>query len=105
MPRGGSRPGAGRPAGSENRDTAAMRQALSELASEHVEVALGALADIAANGQSEAARVSAACAILDRTFGRPRQAPVVARLRGLPHSGREDEDPLGGLSLGNWPAL
>ena len=96
MPRGGSRSGAGRPAGSENTDTAAARRALSELASGHIEVALGALADIAANGQSEAARVSAACAILDRTYGRPRQAPPAAQLHGLP------DDPLGGLSLGNW---
>ena len=101
MPRGGVRPGAGRPAGSENIDTAQARRALSELASGHVEIALSALADIAASGQSEAARVSAACALLDRTYGRPRPAPLSARLRGLPHSGR-DEDPLGGLSLGNW---
>jgi hypothetical protein len=100
MPRGGPRSGAGRPAGSENRDTAAARQALSELASGHVEAALSALADIAASGQSEAARVTAACAILDRVYGRPRSAPVSAELRGLPYSGRED--PLGGLTLGNW---
>ena len=102
MPRGGARPGAGRPAGSENRDTAAARRALSELTAGHIEVALGALADIAASGQSEAARVSAACAILDRCYGRPRSAPLSAQLRGLPHSGREHEDPLGGLSLGGW---
>ena len=101
MPRGGARPGAGRPAGSENRDTAAARRALSELTAGHIEVALGALADIAANGQSEAARVSAACALLDRTFGRPRQAPLAARLRGLPHSGG-DEDALDSLSIGRW---
>lgn len=83
MPRGGVRPGAGRPAGSENSDTAKARRALSELASGHIEVALSALADIAANGQSEGARVSAACAILDRCYGRPRQAPPTARLHGL----------------------
>jgi hypothetical protein len=45
MARGGKRPGAGRPAGSENRDTAAARAALSELASGHVEAALSALAE------------------------------------------------------------
>lgn len=32
------------------------------------------LADIAKNGESEAARVSAATAILDRAYGRPKQA-------------------------------
>lgn len=100
MARGGARPGAGRPAGSENTDTAAARRALSELACGHVEVALRALADIAASGQSEAARVSAACAILDRCFGRPRPAPLTARLRGLPSSGESGEDLAGGLSLG-----
>jgi hypothetical protein len=86
MSRGGKRPGAGRPAGSENRDTAAARAALSELASGHVETALSALAEIAASGQSEAARVSAACAILDRTYGRPRSAPSAAPLHGVPAS-------------------
>lgn len=74
MARGGKRPGAGRPAGSENTDTAAARAALSELASGHVEVALSALAEIASSGQSEAARVSASCAILDRAYGKPGQA-------------------------------
>jgi hypothetical protein len=83
MPRGGPRPGAGRPAGSENRDTAAARRALSELASCHVEAALSTLAHIAASGQSEAARVTAACAILDRVYGRPRQTPVTAELQGV----------------------
>lgn len=96
MPKGGSRPGAGRPAGSENIDTAVLRRALSELVSDHVAVALSALADIAASGQSEAARVSAACAILDRCYGRPRPAPSAAPLHGLP------EDPPGALSFGNW---
>lgn len=99
MPRGGSRPGAGRPAGSENTDTAQARQALSELASDHIEVALAALADVASSGQSEAARVSAACAILDRTYGRPRSAPLGARLRGLPSSGDSDDDI---FSIGHW---
>ena len=74
MPRGGARLGAGRPAGSQNVDTAASRQALADLASGHVEVALQALATVAETGQSEGARVSAACAILDRVYGRPAQA-------------------------------
>ena len=96
MSRGGARSGAGRPAGSPNTNTAAARQALADRAGGHISVALAALADIAANGQSEAARVSAACAILDRCYGKPRQAPCSSRLHGLP------DDPPGGLSLGGW---
>lgn len=94
MPRGGVRPGAGRPAGSQNAATAQARQALADLAAGHVDAALSALADIAANGQSEGARVSAACAILDRCYGRPAQAlhhegiaaasaPTVIRIVGV----------------------
>ena len=98
MARGGKRPGAGRPAGSENSDTAAARAALSELASGHVETALAALAEIAASGQSEAARVSAACAILDRCYGRPRSAPDAAPLHGVP---APPPGPFDGI-LGNW---
>jgi hypothetical protein len=96
MSRGGNRPGAGRPAGSQNADTAAARAALSALLEGQVAVAIAALADIAQNGTSEAARVSAACAILDRTHGRPRSAPHAAPLHGTP------DDPLNGFKLGNW---
>lgn len=78
MPRGGPRPGAGRPPGQPNRDTAARRAALAELLADHVETAIAALAQIAATGQSETARLSAACAILDRTHGRPAQAVDLA---------------------------
>jgi len=97
MPRGGKRLGAGRPAGSENRDTSAARAALSTLMEGHVQTAIEALSDIAQNGQSEAARVSAACAILDRTHGRPRSVPDSAPLHGIP------DDPLDCLRIGNWP--
>jgi hypothetical protein len=95
MSRGGKRSGAGRPAGSTNADTAAMRAALSALLEGEVHIAVAALADIAQNGTSEAARVSAAIAILDRTHGRPRPSPDAAPLHGLP------DDPLGGF-IGNW---
>lgn len=74
MARGGKRPGAGRPSGSENRDTAARRAALADLMDGHVQTAITALSAIAKDGESEAARVSAACAILDRCYGRPAQA-------------------------------
>jgi len=95
MKHGGHRPGAGRPAGSQNADTAAMRAALSGLLEGQVAVAIAALADIAQNGTSESARVSAACAILDRTHGRPRAAPEAAPLHGTP-PGMFD------LVIGNW---
>ena len=74
MPRGGKRAGAGRPAGSQNKDTAARRAALSELVDDHVEIAIKALSHIAMHGESEAARVSASTAILDRAYGKPAQA-------------------------------
>lgn len=70
MSRGGKREGAGRPKG---KVTAAKRQ-LSDLAKGHAERALQTLADIADGGESEAARVSAAVAILDRAYGKPAQA-------------------------------
>jgi hypothetical protein len=95
MPSGGARTGAGRPPGSTNSDTAAMRAALSMLLEGEVHGAIEALADIARNGKSEAARVSAAIAILDRTHGRPRAAPGAAPLHGL------TDDPLGEF-IGNW---
>jgi hypothetical protein len=84
MSRGCNRPGAGRPAGSQNADTAAMRSALSGLLEGHVHIAIVALADTAESGRSETARVSAACAILDQTHGRPRASPDAAPLHGLP---------------------
>jgi hypothetical protein len=74
---------------------AALRAALSELLEGKVQAAIEALADIAQNGKSEAARVSAACAILDRTHGRPRPSPDAAPLHGLP------DDPLGAF-ISNW---
>jgi hypothetical protein len=95
--RGGKRLGAGRPAGSTNADTAAMRAALSALLEGEVQGAIEALADIAKNGKSESARVSAACAILNRTHGRPRPSPDAAPLHGLA------DDPLQGFTLGSWP--
>jgi hypothetical protein len=71
MPSGGRRQGAGRKNGSPNRDTARARAALADLAGGHVEIAIAALADIARDGDSESARVSASVALLDRVYGRP----------------------------------
>ena len=47
---------------------------LSRLAKQYAGVAIQALADIAENGQSESARIAASCAILDRGYGKPREA-------------------------------
>lgn len=70
MARGGVRQGAGRPVGAVSE----VRRRLAGLAQEHAETAVQALADIAAHGESETARISAAVALLDRGFGKPREA-------------------------------
>jgi hypothetical protein len=71
MPSGGKRTGAGRPKGSANNATVGQKRSLAMQAKAHASKALAALADIAANGKSESARVTAATAILDRAYGRP----------------------------------
>ena len=73
---GGRRVGAGRPLGSPNRATIDAKARLSELARQHCGLALDVLARIAENGQSETARITAACALLDRGFGKPREASI-----------------------------
>lgn len=89
--RGGKRPGAGRKKGSRNKATDAQLGSLTELAQSHAALALHALVQIAQSGESEAARVSAANAILDRGYGKPPQAlehagkdggPVVIQING-----------------------
>ena len=71
---GGTRDGAGRPAGSPNRATIDMKSRLSMLAREYTYTAFDTLLDVAKNGQSEPARIAAATALLDRGFGKPREA-------------------------------
>ena len=71
MPRGGYRNGAGRPTGSLNKTTSEQSQRLSELAKDYTHDALLPLVDVAKNGRSDAARVSAANALLDRGHGKP----------------------------------
>lgn len=68
-PNGGPRPGAGRKRGSPNKVTGTLRDAAREYTLE----ALRALAEIMAQSDSDAARVSAANAILDRGYGKPSQ--------------------------------
>ena len=71
--RGGARPGAGRPKGSRSAATKDQIATISDMAKDHGKAALDALVQIATAGESEAARVSAANAILDRGFGKPAQ--------------------------------
>lgn len=48
-------------------------RALSDIAREHTEVAVGTLVSVMREGESDAARVSAANSLLDRAWGRPKQ--------------------------------
>jgi 2,3-bisphosphoglycerate-independent phosphoglycerate mutase len=69
----GSKPGerrGGREKGVPNRATAEIKA----IAQEYTEQAIKVLADIMVNGESEAARVSAVNALLDRAYGKPSQA-------------------------------
>ena len=68
---GGFRQGAGRPSGSTNKSSPEQSQRLSELAKTYTEEALQTLVDVARNGRTDAARVSAANALLDRGYGKP----------------------------------
>jgi len=68
MALGGRRPGAGRPKGSKNRANKELR----DLARNYTQDALDTLAGIAQNGESEAARVQASVALLDRAWGKPK---------------------------------
>ena len=68
--RGGKRPGAGRKPGR----VSAAKRSLADMAKTHAAAALKALVDIAKDGESEGARVSAATAILDRAYGKPTQS-------------------------------
>lgn len=67
MAHGGKRAGAGRKPGK----VSAAKRTLAEMAAGHADAAMKALADIAKDGDSEGARVSAAIAILDRAYGKP----------------------------------
>ena len=69
MAHGGKRPGAGRKPGA----VTAAKRTIMEMAKGHAEAALQVLVEIATQGDSEAARVSAANALLDRGYGKPVQ--------------------------------
>ncbi len=71
--RGGKRPGAGRPKGAKDKLTREAGATISELAREHTETALKVLVQVATKSESDAARVSAANALLDRGYGKASQ--------------------------------
>lgn len=64
----------GRPKGAKSAKDTANAAHLAHLARAHVPSAIRALAQICESGESEAARVTAATAILDRAYGKPAQA-------------------------------
>lgn len=70
MTRGGKRTGAGRPKGAANKATIDIREA----AQQYTELALRTLVQVAESGDSAAAKVAAANAILDRGHGKPKQS-------------------------------
>jgi len=72
MEHGGRRAGAGRPIGTKNKATSLECSSITELAKNFGEKALRTLLDIAENSESDSARVSAAVALLNRGYGRPR---------------------------------
>lgn len=85
--RGGKREGAGRPAGAPNKATAEVMA----LAQQYTEDAVKELARLALHAESEQARVSAIKELLDRGYGKSKQA--------LEHGGRmvfEYRDPTQG---------
>lgn len=70
MSRGGARPGAGRPKGASNKATADVKSAAQSFTTD----AISTLAEIMRSPEHPAAaRVSAANALLDRGYGKPRQ--------------------------------
>ena len=79
-PKGSGKPlGSGRKKGTRNKATVEVRDA----AQTYTKDALKTLKDIAKSGKNEAARVSAACAILDRGHGKP-VPPIAGDADGPP---------------------
>ena len=78
--RGGKRAGAGRKKGVPNKVTVELATAAKVYAPE----ALKTLHTICTSGSSESARVAAAQALLDRAFGKPRQAIEHSGTPGAP---------------------
>src|ERR1044071_9587451 len=67
--RGGKRPGAGRPKGTIDKASRELREIAQAYSGEAIEI----LANLMRAAESEATRLSAANALLDRAHGRPTQ--------------------------------
>jgi hypothetical protein len=78
-PRGGRRPGAGRPLGAPNKLTRPLR----ELAASHSEDCIAVLVELRDHAEAEQVRLAAATALLDRGHGKPRQEVDVTQNQGL----------------------
>ncbi len=81
MAGGGSKPGerrGGKQVGSRNLATKDAKLALEDLAKEYAPEALKVLAEVMAKSQSDPARVAAANGLLDRGYGKPRQAMEIS---------------------------
>jgi hypothetical protein len=70
MPIGGARPGAGRKKGAPNKATADVKA----LAGKYADAAMKELGRLATKAESEQARVAAIKELLDRAFGKSKQA-------------------------------
>lgn len=92
--RGGRRVGAGRPTGRRNTATRSQGASLSELARKHTADALSVLVSVAKKSDSDSARVAAANAILDRGYGKPKQAVEHAGAIGTYDLTKLDDDAL-----------
>lgn len=68
-PRGGKRPGAGRPLGALGKITRPLR----ELAALHSEDCIAVLVELRDHAEAEQVRLAAANSLLDRGHGKPRQ--------------------------------
>src|SRR3974390_2612441 len=74
---------------------------ISSLARSHTKIAIKVLAGIAKDGTNESARVAAACALLDRGWGKPPQAQtgkngegcIEAIIRHIVEGGEEQQPP------------
>ena len=100
--RGGRRPGAGRKRGIPDRATPFQKEGLEGRARLYTDQALKALIDVATKGESEAARVTAANALLDRGYGRPRQAVEIAHVAPDDLPNLSDDD-LAAIAAGRAP--
>jgi hypothetical protein len=75
-------------------------QGILELARQHAPAAMDTLLHVAKHGQSEAARVSAAIALLDRGFGKPNQSLDASITRLTRRADEMTDDELAAIAAG-----